>query len=1141
MADITSDLRYTFSRSKSLRFFLPLIVLSVFSIFQTNTFAQEKSRPANQSVYVDGQGIMRWVNNHEEIHGFGGNYTVPFAHAYRSAVTLGVDPLKAIDADIYHFSRLGFDLYRVHVWDTEISDSLGNLIPNEHLHAFDYLLQKLAERNINYVLTPIAYWGNGWPEPDEKTPGFSAKYGKENCLTNPDAIKAQENYLYQFMSHVNPYTGIAYKDDPRLLAVEISNEPHHKGTPEQVTEFVKRMVSAVRKSGYANPVFYNISHSVHLAEAYFKGGIQGGTFQWYPTGLGYQKELPGNFLPNVDDYHIPFDETIQKYKGAKLVYEFDAADVGKSYIYPAMARSFREAGIQIAAHFAYDPTFLAYANTEYNTHYMNLIYAPDKALSLKISSEVFHTVPLHKDYGHYPDNSTFDGFLVSYEQNLAMYNAGGKYFYTNNTSIAPNNESALHHLAGHGSSPIVSYEGTGAYFLDKLEDGVWRLEVLPDPLIIDNPYGRNSLEKTVAVVQWNKNAMEIHLGDLGKSFTIQPLNSGNRHHPQVSEGTFAILPGTYLLTKSGTKATRLASEKWQNISLGEFYAPATTVSKNLLVHHPAEVTLAHTPLTIEAQVISPDTGLSVQLQVTSGPGGWKLIDMKKESGFTYTAQIPEEQINPGSLTYYIYVLNGPRAQTFPAGTEGLPYRWNFYDREPYTVRVIEPTQPLYLFNAQEDAGGLSVSRWSRDSRLVPTDLPNESEYQINVSSLFQRDSENLNGEVIYDYTVRYYLNPRIDHLSGQLNAKKNLVIKARSLHEQPESVQIALVTRKGNAYGKVITLSTEMAEYVIPLEEMAKVQTVTMPRPYPGFLPYYFMGGNEEPLNLADIEGLQISIGPGLSAPALSAEHHLGIVSVSLENEQPKPEEKKPVEIGESATINSAILHENRTINVYLPEGYDPKAQEKYPVIYLLDGTFNEDFLHIVGLVQFFQLQMGMPPAIVVGIANIDRKRDFTFPTTDAELKAEFPTTGGSEKFIGFIEKELQPYIQANYNVSDRRILIGQSLGGLLASEILLKKMHLFSDYLIVSPSLWWDNGSLLHQAETLLASQKDEPVQVYISVGTEGPIMQKDAKKLYQTIGKANRSQTTVHFKFLRKEDHGTILHNAIYEALLILYPPKK
>ncbi|MDH5476219.1 MAG: cellulase family glycosylhydrolase, partial [Cyclobacteriaceae bacterium] len=566
-------------------------------------FGQKIEPSPYRGVEVDDAGVMKWTDTNEEVQGFGVNYTVPFAHAYRSAKKLGIDPLKAIDQDVYHFSRLGFDLYRVHVWDTEISDTLGNLIENEHLDAFDYLLKKLNERNINYVITPIAYWGNGWPEPDELTPGFSNKYGKDNSLTNPEAIKAQENYLFQFMNHINPYTKTAYKNDPRLIAIEISNEPHHREEAKKVTSFIKGMVNAVRKTGYTKPIFYNTSHSVHLADDYFKASIQGGTFQWYPTGLGYQKELSGNFLPHVDNYRIPFQSSFEKHKGAKIVYEFDAADVGKSYIYPAMARSFREAGIQVATHFSYDPMFLAYANTEYNTHYMNLAYTPSKALSLKICSEIFHTIPMNKELGSYPENTSFDGFSISYEQDLAMLNNGKKYIHTNYTSAPPINESQLQHIAGNGSSPIVNYSGTGAYFLDKLENGVWRLEVMPDVLIIDNPYGRNSLDKTVAVIQWNTQQIEVKLNDLSPDFDIQPLNEGNTNSPKVTDGKFMISPGTYLLTKAGIKTKWKADDTWQNITLNEFQAPSSSVDKTYLIHDSHAFTTKATPFTIEAQVI----------------------------------------------------------------------------------------------------------------------------------------------------------------------------------------------------------------------------------------------------------------------------------------------------------------------------------------------------------------------------------------------------------------------------------------------------------------------------------------------------------------------------------------------------------
>lgn len=247
----------------------------------------------------------------------------------------------------------------------------------------------------------------------------------------------------------------------------------------------------------------------------------------------------------------------------------------------------------------------------------------------------------------------------------------------------------------------------------------------------------------------------------------------------------------------------------------------------------------------------------------------------------------------------------------------------------------------------------------------------------------------------------------------------------------------------------------------------------------------------------------------------------------------------KPFTIGKIEEIKSAVLNEKRTLNIYLPDGYNMK--EKYPVIYLLDGSANEDFLHIVGLVQFFNMTFKMPKTIIVGIANVDRKRDFTFPAKLEQFKKMLPAAGGSATFIDFLEKELQPYIKANYKTNDSTYLIGQSLGGLIASEILLKKPDLFSNYIIVSPSLWWDDGALLEQAPALLTGQTDNRKWVYVSVGTEGKEMEEGAAGLVKALQNANKKNMKIDFVPLPKENHATILHNSIYEALKILYPYKE
>ncbi len=126
-------------------------------------------------------------------------------------------------------------------------------------------------------------------------------------------------------------------------------------------------------------------------------------------------------------------------------------------------------------------------------------------------------------------------------------------------------------------------------------------------------------------------------------------------------------------------------------------------------------------------------------------------------------------------------------------------------------------------------------------------------------------------------------------------------------------------------------------------------------------------------------------------------------------------------------------------------------------------------------------------------------------------------------------------------------MIIGQSLGGLLATEILLKKPKLFNKYMIISPSLWWDNGSLLKQNSSLLYEDFSQSTGIYIGVGKEGlspgnipHVMEVDANLLAEKL-KAGKSKTVqVNFDYLPEEDHATITHQAIFNAFRLLYPLK-
>ncbi len=125
--------------------------------------------------------------------------------------------------------------------------------------------------------------------------------------------------------------------------------------------------------------------------------------------------------------------------------------------------------------------------------------------------------------------------------------------------------------------------------------------------------------------------------------------------------------------------------------------------------------------------------------------------------------------------------------------------------------------------------------------------------------------------------------------------------------------------------------------------------------------------------------------------------------------------------------IQSAALSEKRILNIYLPEGYSKGDTTKYPVVYLLDGSADEDFIHITGLFQFnnFSWIDRVPKSIIVGITNVDRKKDFTYPTKIEADKKSYPTAGHSAKFIAFLENELQPFIEKNTEQTRQKPLSG--------------------------------------------------------------------------------------------------------------------
>lgn len=259
----------------------------------------------------------------------------------------------------------------------------------------------------------------------------------------------------------------------------------------------------------------------------------------------------------------------------------------------------------------------------------------------------------------------------------------------------------------------------------------------------------------------------------------------------------------------------------------------------------------------------------------------------------------------------------------------------------------------------------------------------------------------------------------------------------------------------------------------------------------------------------------------------------------------------QPYVMAQTYPISSGILKEERVINVMLPEGYAEHPELSYPVIYLLDGGQHEDFTHMAGAVQYasFSWVQRLPPSILVGIANTDRKRDMTFKASASFVWPKwmhaysdaYKFAGGSANFMAYIENEVMPFVQTHFRTNQEKTLLGQSLAGLFASEVLLKKPQLFTNYIIMSPSFWWDNQSLLKTAPDYLKNLPASVRQVYLAVGNEGPEMVADAKAFAKAIKQAQPKTLRFVFEYLPKEDHGSILHPASLNAFQYFHPKLK
>jgi hypothetical protein len=827
--------------------------------------AQRTPAPASRAVVLDQHGVVRWADSREEVALFGANYVLPTASDYRAAGYLHADRKRMIEEDMAHFARMGWDGLRLTFWgDWEASDSAGNLIANDHLDLLDWLVARARARGIYMLFSPIQLYNANWPDAldDTTSPGFGRRFGRDRMGQDPAAIRAQVTYLRQILEHVNPYTGVALKDEPAILFIELVNEPvHHPEDLPGSVRYIDALTDAVRRTGCDKLVFYNVSQDFRIAEAIRRSRAQGLSFGWYPTGLNAGHELRGNYLRGVDEFPDMLRPELARLP--RLVYEFDSPDLRNATMYPAMVRTFRRVGAQFAAMFSYDMLRTASRNLGWQTHYLNLVYTPRKAMSAVIAAEAMRRLPRMREYGPYPRNTRFGDFRVSAEEDLAELVAGDAFLHAGPTRSLPPEPDSLQRIAGYGSSPVVSYEGEGVYFLDRVRDGIWRLEVYPDAVPVRDPFEPPSPDKIVTRAIARSWPMTVRLPDLGTAFSVQPVAAGTGRVATADSGRFQVRPGVYVLSAAGPVDFESLPARLGNIGFAEYHAAPVEHVPPSVVPLLRSSYLAGRAAEIRVRVVDtlPPDSVALFLRAAALPE-YRRLPMRHAAGYEYAAAVPPESLQIGPHRLVIALFRGRSATSFPAAVDQRPTDWNFLDHSSWPLEVVGPRTSLRLFDPASDVSRLTFTRIG--------DAGRRGLFRVGVAEPTGRPVFHLalpvdsTGWSPPDYAASLTVMDRVRAREETITGAKSVRVRLRGLGPR-QVLHLTLMEADGTSWSSALTVGRDWSEASLPLAGFAVSRGVKLPQGFPGEWNYWVApaegrGGRGDRLRLDRLERLQLSL-----------------------------------------------------------------------------------------------------------------------------------------------------------------------------------------------------------------------------------------------------------------------------------------
>lgn len=592
---------------------------TLFLLVATALFADA---PYKTPFHVEKRTILDAENR--EVRLWGVNYYAPFNHNFFNMEELGVLHEQAIDRDLAHFKLLGVNMIRMHLYEREITDPVGNLVENRNLEVFDYLVDRCEKEGIFLMISPITWWNtianmkvqdeqySYWHVSSQRAFGFTNFHSIDAMIWDQDAIDAQVRYMEGLFQHKNRYSGKPLCQYRNIVAVELCNEPIYPRwdfTFPEPPDLVINQVNASFSHGAERQKFidlwkkfraktpadiddsrcfkefsaqvmdnyfttlrkvvdrnfgrnilntqfcsYNGVMPADLQEAFDRAKVDVASAPTYcPEGVFDAVNNDGlEFLPHVRHYFDRLDR-FPAGKQPLVIYEFDAVGTTVGYPIAAIAAQYARHHIQIANHFTYTPYDVAAWNPGWLVHFMNIAHTPAKALGFAIGGEIFRRFGPGMKLEMLPGKWVGDNWEIEHKGDRVLLKTNDFFGYTVANDWELPEMKTLRRVAGRFSSRFAESDGNGAYFLEKIGENQWKLDIFPEhKLLADPTRGRTyrymanryvNCQKEPPVSQLRNQRINFRL----KALTLRSCTDGEGKAVEVKENGVEIVPGSYIL------------------------------------------------------------------------------------------------------------------------------------------------------------------------------------------------------------------------------------------------------------------------------------------------------------------------------------------------------------------------------------------------------------------------------------------------------------------------------------------------------------------------------------------------------------------------------------------------------------------